>query len=73
MRPWIQERRRRRKRRRAAQGHYVGSLSIGDLKAVLKDTPVERLHPSYQESLRKLEEAAHGFGSAVARFKLLEP
>ncbi len=72
VRGWIRERRKRRNRCRAAQGHYVGSLSIGDLQAVLKEAPVERLHPTYQDSVRKLAETAREFGSMVPRFRLPE-
>ncbi len=45
------------KRIRAARGRYVGPLSIADVQAVLAETPAERLHPVYQEQMRKAAQA----------------
>jgi hypothetical protein len=66
----VQESRRALRRRRAAQGRFVGRLTIADMKAVLKSTPAERLHPVYQDEMKKLAETVRGFTFTLPTFKL---
>ncbi|WP_242344660.1 hypothetical protein [Anaeromyxobacter terrae] len=55
-----------RRLRRVRSGQYVGRLSVGDFKTVVADTPVDRLHPTYQAEWKQVEQAMKKFVDGMA-------